>query len=156
MALNRYTCETFDNIGGDGFPFQRIEGAQIMKGCIGPRAACLFIDVVAFVGGGRNEALGVYLGAIGQAVKASTREVDLVLAEFGEEALTGLVLESVVDGGHQFLYMHLPDRTLVYDAAASKELGSPVWFELNSGNVIRQKYRARNFVYCYDKWLVLS
>jgi hypothetical protein len=50
--------------------------------------------------------------------------------------------------------MHLPDRTMVYDGAASRETGQPVWFELHSGNVHKQKYRARNFVRCYDKWLV--
>ena len=31
-ALNRYTIEVFDNVGGEGFPFQRIEGAQTQTG----------------------------------------------------------------------------------------------------------------------------
>ena len=35
-ALNRYTVEFFDNVGGGAnqFPFQRIDGAQLDRGCI--------------------------------------------------------------------------------------------------------------------------
>ena len=39
-ALNRYTIEVFDNVGGDLFPFQRIDGAQIQKGAI-ERLTCV-------------------------------------------------------------------------------------------------------------------
>jgi hypothetical protein len=61
-ALNRHTIEVFDNVGGNLFPFQRIEGAQIQKGCIGTQACCVFIETIAFLGGGRNESPGIFLG----------------------------------------------------------------------------------------------
>jgi hypothetical protein len=48
----------------------------------------------------------------------------------------------------------LPDRTLVYDAAASEALGELVWFTLTSTVVGFAQYRARNLVWAYDKWLV--
>jgi len=57
----------FTNVGGSFFPFERVEGAQIQKGCAGTHLACVFVDVLAFVGGGRNEALAVYIGANGSA-----------------------------------------------------------------------------------------
>ena len=50
--------------------------------------------------------------------------------------------------------MHLPDKTLVYDAAASQDLGQQVWFILSSSTVGFSQYRARNLVWAYDKWLV--
>ena len=48
--------------------------------------------------------------------------------------------------------MHLPDKTIVYDGAASQVMGTHVWFILTSGLVGDVQYRAKNFVYVYDKW----
>jgi hypothetical protein len=50
--------------------------------------------------------------------------------------------------------VHLPDRTIVYDASASQALQTQVWFTLVSTIVGFNQYRARNLVWCYDKWLV--
>lgn len=149
VALNRHTIEFFDNIGGDQFPFQRIEGAQIEKGCVGTHAVCLFLDAVAFLGGGFNEQLSIYLGLNGSTQKLSTHEIDLTLAEYSEDTLADVVMEARNDGAHQFLYVHLPDKSLVYDAGASAELQTPVWFVLESNG----QYRARHFCRAYDKWL---
>lgn len=151
-ALNRYTIEVFDNIGGDFFPFQRVSGAQIQKGSIGTHSCCVFIDAIAFLGSGRNEAPGIYIGANATATKISTQEIDLLLKQYTEEQLATVKLEAVNDRSHQHLYVHLPDRTVVYDAAASRELEQQVWFTLTSSLVGFSTYRARDFVWCYDKW----
>lgn len=152
-ALNRYTIEVFDNIGGTGFPFQRIDGAQIQRGTIGTHACCVFLEAVAFVGGGRNESISVWLAASGSSTRIATREVDQVLAEYSEDVLSRILVEGRVDKGHQYLYIHLPDQTLVYDYAASQIVGEPVWFILSS-SLDKSRYRARNMVWCYDNWLV--
>jgi hypothetical protein len=153
-VLNRFTIEVFDNVGGVGFPFQRIEGAQIMKGCVGTHACCIYQEAMAFLGGGRNEAPGVYVGVNATAQKVSSREVDEILATFTEAQLATAVLEARNDRGHELLYVHLPDRTLVFDGAASKALGGAVWFVLTSSLQGLAQYRARWFVYAYDGWQV--
>lgn len=153
-ALNRHTIEVFDNIGGDFFPFQRIEGAQIQKGVIGTHACCVYAETVAFLGSGRNEQPSIYLGANSQATKISTQEIDTLLLGYTEAQLSSVKLEARNDKNHQHLYVHLPDRTLVYDAAASEALGEHVWFILTTGISGFSQYRARNMVWCYDKWLV--
>jgi hypothetical protein len=153
-ALNRYTIEVFDNIGGTGFPFQRIDGAQIQRGVIGTHMCAVFLEAVAFVGGGRHESISVWLGANGSSTRLATREIDLILAEYTEEQLETSFVEARVDKGHQLLLIHLPDRTLVYDAAASATIGQPVWFELGSSLERGSTYRARHLVWCYDQWLV--
>lgn len=159
-ALNRYTIEVFDNVGGNinipggGFPFQRIEGAQIMKGCVGTHACCVYQEAMAFLGSGRNEAPSVYVGVNATANKISSREVDEILATFTEAQLSTAVLEARNDRGHELLYVHLPDRTLVFDAAASKALGGAVWFVLTSSIQGLAQYRARWFVWAYDAWQV--
>lgn len=153
-ALNRNTIEVFDNVGGDFFPFQRIDGAQIQKGVVGTFACCVYLETVAFLGSGRNEEPGIYLGANATAQKISTQEIDQVLLQFTEAQLAQVKLEARNDKNHQHLYVHLPDRTIVYDAAASEALGEQVWFTLTTSTVGFSQYRARNLVWAYDKWLV--
>tara|TARA_R110000868_G_scaffold166054_2_gene399820 strand:- start:668 stop:2077 length:1410 start_codon:yes stop_codon:yes gene_type:complete len=153
-ALNRNTIEVFDNVGGDFFPFRRIEGAQIQKGVVGTHACCVYMETVAFLGSSRNEAPGIYLGANASAVKISTREIDTVLLGYTEEQLAGVKLEARNDKANNHLWVHLPDRTIVYDAAASKAIEDHVWFILTSGLVGFNQYRARNAVWCYNQWMV--
>jgi hypothetical protein len=153
-ALNRNTIEVFDNVGGDFFPFQRIDGAQIQKGCLGTQACCIYLERLAFLGGGRNEAPGIYVGAAATTQKISTQEIDNLLLTYTEAQLVKTKLEARNDKNHQHLYVHLPDRTIVYDASASEALGDQVWFTLASTVVGFSQYRARNLVWCYDKWLV--
>jgi len=153
-ALNRNTIEVFENVGGDFFPFQRIDGAQIQKGVIGTHGCCVYLETVAFLGSGRNEQPGIYLGANAQAQKISTQEIDMLLLNYTEAQLAQVKLEARNDKNHQHLYVHLPDRTVVYDAAASEALGEQVWFTLTTSQVGFSQYRARNLVWAYDKWLV--
>jgi hypothetical protein len=153
-ALNRHTIEVFDNVGGSLFPFQRVEGAQVQRGAIGTHACCLFMESIAFIGGGRNEAPAVWLISGSNAQKISTREIDLILEEFTETQLSNVLVESRVDKGYRHLYIHLPNRTLVFDAEATTKAGMPVWFTLTSSLVGNSQYRARNLVWVYNKWVV--
>jgi hypothetical protein len=153
-ALNSNTIEVFDNVGGELFPFARIDGAQIQKGCLGTQACCVYLERLAFLGGGRNEAPGIYIGAAATTQKISTQEIDNLLLTYTEAQLVTTKLEARNDKNHQHLYVHLPDRTIVYDASASEALGDQVWFTITSTVVGFSQYRARNLVWCYDKWLV--
>jgi hypothetical protein len=152
-ALGRFTIEVFENVGGTGFPFQRIEGAQVVRGIIGTHAYAQFAQTFAFLGSARNEAPAVYIMGAGGTDKLSTREIDEVLLRYTEEQLSAVVVEAKVDKGHNWLMMHLPDTCWVYDLAASQVVGEPIWFELNSAVVGLATYRARNLVWCYDAWI---
>jgi hypothetical protein len=153
-ALNSNTIEVFDNVGGELFPFARIDGAQVQKGCLGTQACCVYLERIAFLGGGRNEAPGIYIGAAATTQKISTQEIDNLLLTYTEAQLVKTKLEARNDKNHQHLYVHLPDRTIVYDASASEALGDQVWFTLTTAVVGFGQYRARNLVWAYDKWLV--
>jgi len=152
--INRHTIEVFTNVGGDFFPFQRINGAHMQKGAVGVKAVCAHTDALAFVGSGRNEAPAVYLGENGQTVKISTREIDKQLSDLTDAELATIELESITHGGHKLLYVHLPDRTLVYDAASTLYLEEPVWFVLTSSTDGFSQYKARHFIWSNGKWLV--
>jgi hypothetical protein len=153
-ALNSNTIEVFDNVGGELFPFARIDGAQVQKGCLGTHACCIYLERIAFLGGGRNEAPCIYIGAAATTQKISTQEIDNLLLTYTEAQLSTTKLEARNDKNHQHLYVHLPDRTVVYDASASEALGDQVWFTLTTTVVGFSQYRARNLVWAYDKWLV--
>ena len=152
-ALNSNTIEVFDNVGGPLFPFERIAGAQIEKGAVGTHACCIFMETCAFMGSGWNEAPGVYLGANANATKISTQEIDEILLGYTAEQLAVVNMEARNDRAHQHLYIHLPDRTLVFDGSASEVMQQPVWFILTSSITGYSQYRAQNYVWCYDKWL---
>lgn len=152
-AVNRYTVEQFVNIGGTGFRYQRNEGAMLNRGAVGTHAACIFADQIAFLGGGVNEPPALWVGANGQTAKLSNREVDTLLQTYTETELSTVTLETRTDKAHQFLYVHLPDRCIVYDAAASQAVGQPVWSVLTSSSTGFSTYRARNMVWCYDAWI---
>jgi Phage stabilisation protein len=152
LALNRYTTEFFQNVGGTGFPFSRIDGALVQKGAIGTRACANFLESVAFVGSGRNEAPSVYLAQGGAAAKIGTREIDIILAEYSEADLSTIVMEARFDRGHQHLLIRLPDQTLVFDGVASAIAGDSVWFTLTSSVTGKKNYRPQNLVWAYDGW----
>lgn len=153
-ALNRYTIEVFDNVGATGFPFQRISGAQIQKGAVGTHACCVFMGNIAFLGGSRNEAPAIYVGANGAAQKISTREIEEILAGYSESDLSKAILEERIDRAHQFLIIHLSNHTFVFDGAATQVMGQPVWFSLSSTIVGDGKWNACSVVWCYDRWNV--
>jgi hypothetical protein len=154
-ALNRHTIEVFDNVGGSLFPFQRIDGAQIMRGTVGTFAACVFGDMgIAFLGSARNEPPSVYLGANSSSASLATQDIDLLLQTYTEAQLAQVKVEARIDRAHQLLYVHLPDRTLVYDHAASQALNQRVWWTLTGGVDGFAQYPMRSLVWCYDKWIV--
>lgn len=153
-VLNRYTTEVFANTGGTGFPFSRLSGGLIPKGCVGTQAKTLFADTFAWVGSARNEPCSVYVASGGGAVKIATREVEERLAAYTESDLADTVVEAKADRLHQHLLVHLPNETLVYDAAASAASQEPIWFFLSTGASGINAYRARNLVWCYGKWIV--
>lgn len=155
-AVNRYTIEVFQNVGGSGFPFQRITGAQIQKGSVGTFASCVISDTIAFVGSGRNESTGVYVASKGQSQKVSTHEIDTILSQYSESDLSSITTDVKSDRGQNSLWIHLPDRTLVYDLDSSIATSSPIWHVMTSGAVDFARYVAGGLVWAYNRWNVAS
>ena len=153
-ALNRHTIEVFDNLGTTGFPFQRITGAQIQKGTLGTHTCCVFSEAIAFMGSGTNESISVYLGANGSASKIATREIEEILAGYTEAQLSTSFMQERTEGAHVFLEIHLPDQTLVFDAAGSAALQQPVWFILRTSLVGLGRWAVCDAVWAYNRWNV--
>lgn len=156
-VLNRHTIQVLDNVGAPPvgfFTFAPVDGGQIQKGCIGTHACCVFEDEIAYLGSGRNEAPGIYVGANANTQKISDVEIDRLLATYTEAQLRTVVLEARNDNAHRHLYVHLPDRTILFDATASRAFQRPVWSVLTSSLDGFEQYKARSMVWCYDQWNV--
>lgn len=154
-AVGRYTIENFQNIGGNGFPFQRNPGGLIPKGAVGTHAVSYFLDTFAFVGGGENEAPSVWIAGYGQAVPISTPQIDRELQAVTHDHWAEIEVEAIQEKGEQRLLIHLPivNKTLVYFHQATKANGGkPVWSILRGGANLDQAYPARHFVYAEDVW----
>ena len=59
-----------------------------------------------------------------------------------------------VQGAHQFLDIHLPDQTIVFDAAGSQAIGQPVWFFLRTSVVGLGQWAVSDAIWAYDRWNV--
>lgn len=153
-ALNRYTIEVFDNIGGENFPFARVEGAMIPKGCVGTYAKCSMDGTFAFIGSGRNEPCSVYLADAANPVKIATREIETILAKYSEAQLSTAILEYREDKINKLIYVRLPSETLVYDIAATSAIGVPIWYYHSSSTAGVVPLRAKDYVYCYGDYHV--
>jgi hypothetical protein len=153
-VISRHRIDPFQNVGGSLFPFARVKEGLITKGAIGKRAACVFNDNVAFLGSGLNEAPSVYLGRNAQSAKIASHEVDELLTGYTETQLSAVIMEPVIDRGLELLFVHLSDRTLVYDAVFSKAAQQPMWHVRASTLNGFAQYRARNIVRASDAWCV--
>lgn len=153
VALNRYTIEFFANTGSTGFPFQRIQGAQIMRGVIGKDACCVYDDTIAFMGGGLNEEIAIYQGANGQSQRISSKEIDIIIGEYTEQELALTKMEMRAVDGELLLYVHLLRETYIYNMTASRVIQKPLWFRGDSFISGDSYYDAWNFTNVYDKWI---
>lgn len=161
-VVSRSFIDVFQNSGDStGFPFKRVNGAVITKGALGTRTACVFNNTVALLGCGtsagnpdQKEVPSVYAAANASTVRIASMEVDRTLAGYTEDELADAFVEAVIDIGCELLFIHLPDRTLVYDAIASAKSQYPVWHVRGSGLDDFSRYRAHYITRAFGAWVV--
>lgn len=141
-ALGRDTIQIFRNAGGIVFPFLPIIGATIPFGCISAHAKCRVIDSIAFVGGGREEPLGVFVVSGGTALRVSTREIEELFVGVVESLIK---LEARRFGDDDHLILHTPNGSAMLKIRTSSEIGGRLWTLLYSGR--GDEYRLRYAVW---------
>lgn len=116
------TVEVWANTGASPFPFERVPGALLERGCAATRSPAKMDNSVFWLGDDRI----VYRAAGYQPARISTHAIEEVLR-------TGTVSDAYgmtyFQGGHHFYVLTLPSlgRTLVFDAATT------LWHERQSG-----------------------
>jgi hypothetical protein len=146
------TTQTMANTGGNNFPFTVQQSYTFDIGCVSRQTMCYFNRTLAWIGGGRNMPNGVWMLNGNAPAKISSAAVDYELAKLTADQVAVVTLEAISFEDSELLYVHLPHKTLVFDATATAGLGVKFWTQLNSGASADDFYRARNFVRFNGMW----
>jgi len=158
-VLGTDTIEIFQDVGSvDGFPFQRIPGASIQKGCYARNSTVDFDNSFLFIGGGLNEKLGIWkVTSSSSAEKISTDAIDLEIQKFTLSDIANAFAFTWSEGGSFFAAFTItsttiPSRTFVYDATSSAYGKTLMWHERQTG-VTDNSWRVSSIVFAYGKLL---
>lgn len=146
------TTQTMANTGGNNFPFTVQQSYTFDIGCVSRQTMCYFNRTLAWIGGGRNMPNGVWMLNGNAPAKISTAAVDNELARLTADQIAVVTLEAISFEDSELLYVHLPTKTLMFDATATVSEGIKFWTQLNSGPNPTDFYRARNFVRFNGMW----
>ncbi len=120
------TIEPWTNSGNGAFPFERVNGALIEKGCAAAMSPAKSDNSIFWLGSDRV----VYRANGYQPARVSTHAVEEILRSGTVSDAYGMAYDQ---GGHAFYVLTLPSlgRTLVFDSAAPE--ASLAWHERQSG-----------------------
>lgn len=152
FILGEETIEVFQNIGGTGFPFQRIPGANIQKGCYAKASTIEFDNTFMFVGGGVNEKAAIWRVVSSQAaVKVSTDAIDHAIQRFTDDEIT-LAFSYTFTVNGQFIVAFTFESDAIDSVTFCYNGTSKRWFQMQSG-LTDNKWRVSAIVQAYGKIL---
>lgn len=151
LAFNRYSIEYFvfnANAGEGETVLANVTGKGTKIGIVGTHCKCELDGIFFLLGGRREEAPTIYTFLGGQAQNISTREVDKLIAQYTEQELRGVVMESRVVARDKFVIVHLPNETLIYNHAIGKVAGVKVaWSIVKSATDTDEVWRGIHGVF---------
>ncbi len=159
FVMGTETGELFQNVGGAGFPFQRIQGANIQKGCYARFGIVAFDNTFVFIGGGKNESPAIWkIAGSSSASKISTNAIDKTIQRYTQEEISKCIALTYSKNGQFFAVFTFEstvtgNRTFVYNATASALTGRQTWHEMQSG-MSDNRWGAQSIVRAYGKHLV--
>lgn len=134
IVFNRYTTEYFANTGASNFAFSLLQGRSIKIGIVATHAKCELNQNWYICGGRKEGALGIHVLGIGSVQQISTRSIDKMLSKYTEKDLANMSMESRIQDGNSFVYVHLPDETLLFNETIAASAGlDNAWSVLNRG-----------------------
>lgn len=158
FILGEDTIELFQNVGGAGFPFQRIPGANIQKGLHAKFGVVEFDNSFVFIGGGENECSAIWRASgSSSANKISTSAIDHAIQEFNEDEISNASAMTYARNGNFFAIFtfessRIPSKTFAYNATASALAQRSIWFELQTGTT-DNRWRVQSIVKAFGKLL---
>jgi hypothetical protein len=115
------TFEPYQNIGGAGFPFQRVQGGVQRKGLKSKYAVTQVNDVMYFLGAGISESPSIYATDGGRPQKISTTAIDTVISSYSDTVISNCYVWNYSDSGHEFIAFNFPDlKCFVYDISTGR------------------------------------
>lgn len=134
IAFNRYSTEYLANVATANFAFQRIAARAVKIGIVATHAKCELGNKWYIMGGRKEGGVGIHILGAGSSQQISTREVDKVIGEYSEADLVDSVLEARIQDGQSFVYVHLPNETLLFNETIAGTQGAAnAWTILKGG-----------------------
>lgn len=159
LCFGSSTIEFFTLTGQSSQVFASQPSYMLNEGIAGQWCVAQYADTFAYLTGPASGVNTVKLMASSGAGSQDigNKQVKEILAQYSASDLAGAVLESFATSDGQFLIVHLPNETLIYDGVASQGLGIQAWSVLKTGVASDIPYRAIDFcnegstVTCGDK-----
>jgi hypothetical protein len=145
------TMEPYQNVGGAGFPYVRLNSGIYNKGCTAPHSVVEFNNSLIWIGGSENEQPAVWATDGGPPVKISPPSIDVRIYEQGIEPVRSAYSIRWAERGHSFVAFTVPGVcTVVYD------MTTQTWHERQSFDVffLEQPWRAAALVDAYSTLLL--
>lgn len=127
------TTEVFRTFTTSGFPFQRVPGAMIPKGCAARNTVISFDQSFLFMGGGKNEKPAIYQAKGSNVKRISTKAIEHLLHGFSKSVISESRAFAYSEDGNYFAVFTFGDHTFVYDQTTSRLSGVPSWHERQTG-----------------------
>lgn len=144
------TMEPFQNIGGAGFPFLRIEGAVQDKGLDAINSLVAIDGNLAFIGGAVQEQAAIWITDGGKPQKLSTTAIDNQIRTYSDSVVTNAFAVTYSQSGALFAAFTFPgEETFVYESV------SGLWHTRQSlSDNIPVNWRVSNIVEAYGELIV--
>lgn len=146
VAFNRYSTEYFyfnANAPTGGSVLRVIQGKSGRIGIVGTQCKCFLDGSIFILGGRKDESPSIHITNGVQTNTIATREIDKLISKYTESELESVYMESRTVDRDQFVIIHLPNETLLYNHTIGKQQGvSVAWSILKTGDdeVWRGKY----------------
>ena len=116
IALGSETFEPYQNIGGSGFPFQRVAGGVQPKGLDSKFAIVEVNDLMIFLGSSVRETPAIWISNGETPEKLSTTAIDNEIAKYSDTTISNTYAFKYSQSGAQFAGFTFPDEeTFIYD-----------------------------------------
>jgi len=123
------TAESFQNIGGSGFPFQRIQGQVIQKGILAANTITEIQGSMVWLGSSVNEQPAIWISSGGDPERISTTAIENQLRTYTDTQIEDAFVNKYSQSGNYFLAFTFPGQTtFTYDFT------SGLWHERKSVN----------------------
>lgn len=145
------TVEQYQNAGGAGFPYVRVNSGTYNKGCVAPHSVVEVNNSLIFIGGGENERPAVWATNGGEPIKISPPSIDTLIYSGGADAIRNAFAVRWLEAGHNFVAFTVPGVcTVVYDQSTG------LWHERSSHDVflLNFPWRVAVMLDAYSEYIV--
>lgn len=136
------SIEVFVNTGNPDFPFERVSGGFLEKGCVAPHSVAKIDGTIFWLGKDKSGHGIVYASTALNPQRISTHAIELVIQGYEIDKITAADAYTYHDGGHSFYVLNFPDSTWAFD------ITTKLWHEraYNNGGAL-ERHRAQHHAF---------